>query len=104
MRHPVRAGPGRCHDLVVALLSAWGDDSEVVRTSVQRSLMLRIKDYIDRRLADPTLGPAEIAAAVNISTRYLHRLFAAEDRSVGQYVPGVAAAAVPARPVGPAVG
>ena len=53
-------------DLVVALLSAWGDDSEVVRTSVQRSLMLRIKDYIDRRLADPTLGPAEIAAAVNI--------------------------------------
>jgi AraC-like DNA-binding protein len=76
-------------DLVVALLSAWGDDSEVVRTSVQRSLMLRIKDYIDRRLADPTLGPAEIAAAVNISTRYLHRLFAAEDRSVGQYVRGL---------------
>jgi AraC-like DNA-binding protein len=76
-------------DLVVALLSAWGDDSEVVRTSVQRSLMLRIKDHIDRRLADPTLGPAEIAAAVNISTRYLHRLFAAEDRSVGQYVRGL---------------
>jgi AraC-like DNA-binding protein len=76
-------------DLVVALLSAWGDDSEVVRSSLQRSLMLRIKDYIEGRLADPTLGPDEIAAAVSISTRYLHRLFAAEDRSVGQYVRGL---------------
>jgi AraC-like DNA-binding protein len=76
-------------DLVVALLSAWGDDSEVVRSSLQRSLMPRIKDYIEGRLADPTLGPDEIAAAVSISTRYLHRLFAAEDRSVGQYVRGL---------------
>jgi AraC-like DNA-binding protein len=51
--------------------------------------MLRIKDYIECRLADPTLGPAEIAAAVNISTRYLHQLFAGEHRSVSQYVRGL---------------
>jgi AraC-like DNA-binding protein len=76
-------------DLVMALLGDWVDDSDAVRSSVQRSLMLRIKEYIDRRLADPTLGPAEIAAAVNISTRYLHMLFAAEQRSVGQYIRGL---------------
>jgi AraC-like DNA-binding protein len=76
-------------DLVVTLLGDWVDGSEVVRSSVQRSLLLRIKDYIDRRLADPTLGPAEIAAAVNISTRYLHQLFAAEYRSVSQYIRGL---------------
>jgi hypothetical protein len=55
-------------DLVVTLLGDWVDGSDAVRSSVQRSLLFRIKDYIDRRLADPTLGPAEIAAAVNIST------------------------------------
>jgi len=76
-------------DLVLALLGDWVDDSDAVRSSVQRSLMFRIKDYIDRRLADPTLGPAEIAAAVNISTRYLHKLFAAEHRSVSQYIRGL---------------
>jgi AraC-like DNA-binding protein len=76
-------------DLVVTLLGDGADGSEVVRTSLQRSLMLRIKDYIECRLADPTLGPAEIAAAVNISTRYLHRLFAGEHRSVSHYIRGL---------------
>jgi AraC-like DNA-binding protein len=76
-------------DLVVTLLGDWADDSEGVRSSLQRSLLVRVKDYIDGRLADPTLGPAEIAAAVNISTRYLHKLFAGEQRSVGQYVRGL---------------
>lgn len=73
-------------DLVMTLLSGMVDDSDAVRSSVQRSLTFRIKDHINRRLADPALGPAEIAAAVNISTRYLHKLFAAEDRSVCQYI------------------
>jgi AraC-like DNA-binding protein len=76
-------------DLVVTLLGDWADDSEGVRSSLQRSLLVRVKDYIDRRLADPTLGPAEIAAAVNISPRYLHQLFTGEHRSVGQYVRGL---------------
>jgi AraC-like DNA-binding protein len=76
-------------DLVVALLGDWVDGSDAVRSSLQRSLLVRVKDYIDRRLADPTLGPAEVAAAVNISPRYLHQLFAAEHRSVSQYVRGL---------------
>ena len=48
--------------------------------------MFRIKDYIDQKMSDPNLGPSEIAAAVNVSTRYLHKLFQAERRSVSQYV------------------
>jgi hypothetical protein len=55
-------------DLVVTLLSDRVDDSTWVRGAIQRSLRLRIKDYIRQRLSDPALGPAEIAAAVNIST------------------------------------
>lgn len=35
---------------------------------------------------DPGLGPPEIAAAANISVRYLDKLFEAEHRSVSQYI------------------
>jgi AraC-like DNA-binding protein len=76
-------------DLVMTLLSGMAGDSDAVRSSLQRSLVFRIKDQIDRRLADPALCPAEIAAAANISTRYLHKLFAAEHRSVSEYVRGL---------------
>jgi AraC-like DNA-binding protein len=73
-------------DLVVTLLSGSLDGGDPVRGAVQRSLMFRIKDYIDQRISDPNLDPSEIAAAVNVSTRYLHKLFQAERRSVSQYV------------------
>jgi AraC-like DNA-binding protein len=73
-------------DLVVTLLSSSLDRGDAVRGAVQRSLIFRIKDYIDLRLCDPNLDPSEIAAAVNVSTRYLHKLFQAERRSVSQYV------------------
>jgi len=73
-------------DLVLTLLSDCLDDSAPVRGAVQRSLLLRAKDYIDQRLHDPALGPAEIAAAVNISPRYLHKLFEAEHRTVSLYI------------------
>jgi len=76
-------------DLVVTLLSDCLDDSARVRGAVQRSLLVRIKDYIDRRLHDPALGPAEIAAAVSISPRYLHKLFEAEHHTVSLYIRGL---------------
>jgi AraC-like DNA-binding protein len=47
---------------------------------------LRVKQYIDQRLADPALGPGEVAAAFGISTRYLHRLFEREHETVAQYI------------------
>ena len=76
-------------DLVVTPLSDRLDDTTTVRGAVHRSLMVRVKDYIDQRLTDPTLGPAEIAAAVNISTRYLHKLFEAEHHTVSLYIKGL---------------
>ena len=57
-----------------------------MRGAVQRSLILWIKDYINQRLRDSTLEPDEIAAAVNISTRYLHKLFEAEHHTVSRYI------------------
>ncbi len=75
-------------DLVLALLGDHVDDRGAARSSVQRSLMLRIKDYIEQHLPEAELSPATIAAATNISTRYLHKLFEAESQSVAAYVRG----------------
>ena len=76
-------------DLVLTMLADSLNDSTTVRGAVQRSLMMRVKDYIDQRLTDPALGPAEIAAAVGISTRYLHKLFEAERHTVSLYIRGL---------------
>jgi AraC-like DNA-binding protein len=73
-------------DLVITLLSDKLSGTDVVRGAIRRSLILQIKDCTDQHLSDPALGPLEIAAAVNISTRYLHKLFEAEQRTVSLYI------------------
>jgi AraC-like DNA-binding protein len=75
-------------DLVLALLGDHVEECEAIHSSVRRSLMLRIKDYIEQHLPDADLGPTSIAAAANISPRYLHKLFEAESESVAAYVRG----------------
>ncbi|MFI7498181.1 helix-turn-helix domain-containing protein [Streptomyces sp. NPDC049687] len=49
-------------------------------------LVPRIRDHIDRHLADPGLSPVNIAAAHHISVRYLHRLFEEEGITVGRLI------------------
>lgn len=46
----------------------------------------RIRRFIHRHLHDDSLGPETIAAAHNISTRYLHMLFEEEQMSVSRYI------------------
>jgi AraC family transcriptional activator of tynA and feaB len=43
-------------------------------------------DEVERSLADPGLAPAQIAGRLNISTRYLHRLFSDNGPSFGRWV------------------
>jgi AraC family transcriptional activator of tynA and feaB len=43
-------------------------------------------DEIERSLGDPELSPALVAARVGISTRYLHKLFAARGPSFGRWL------------------
>ncbi|MEU1184431.1 helix-turn-helix domain-containing protein [Streptomyces sp. NPDC005820] len=52
----------------------------------QHPLVHRIRDHIDRHLADPGLSPAGIAAAHHISVRYLHRLFEEEGVTVARLI------------------
>lgn len=55
--------------------------------SARRALHVRrIKSYVQARLDDPELSPASIAAAAGVTPRYLHRLFEAEDESIGRWI------------------
>jgi AraC family transcriptional activator of tynA and feaB len=49
-------------------------------------LAAQIKDFIEAHLAETNLGPSEIAAAVGISVRHLHRVFARKGHTVGDWI------------------
>jgi AraC family transcriptional activator of tynA and feaB len=49
-------------------------------------LSSRIQTFIEAHLTEPTMGPAEIAAAVGISVRHLHRLFSLRGHTVGDWI------------------
>jgi AraC-like DNA-binding protein len=73
-------------DLVLTLLADRLGATSAGGGPAQRTLMLRINDYIERQHRDAALGPTEIAAAANISTRYLHKLFEGEHETVALYL------------------
>ncbi|MFF4895634.1 helix-turn-helix domain-containing protein [Streptomyces sp. NPDC001068] len=74
------------NDLLVTLLGEPLAESPRLAGSLQRTLPLRIRDHIDRNLADPGLDPVRVAAAFGISTRYLHKLFRPERETVAHYI------------------
>lgn len=45
-----------------------------------------MKRYASRRLQDPSLGPQQLARAHYVSTRYVHKLFAASGTSVSRWI------------------
>jgi AraC-like DNA-binding protein len=46
----------------------------------------RVKDYIERNLRDPSLSVASIAAALNCSKRYLHKVFADRNETLAECI------------------
>ena len=58
----------------------------LLKDGVQREYIQRIKHFIRRNLAKEELGPESIAAAHDISTRYLHMLFVDESVSISRYI------------------
>lgn len=59
---------------------------EAAPAADRRTLMVRIQAFIRNRLGDPALGPGMIAAAHNMSTRQLHRMFQAYDLTVAGWI------------------
>ena len=76
---------------IVGIVRALHADSVVpplARRASSRSegMLQRLKDYIALHLRDPDLGPARIARAHFISTRYVHKLFRAEGTTVSAWI------------------
>jgi AraC-like DNA-binding protein len=62
------------------------DDHSLPPESSQRSLVWRVRAFIQWNLDDPHLSPRTIAAAHHISLSYLHRLFQDEDVTVAALI------------------
>ncbi|MEU7137253.1 helix-turn-helix domain-containing protein [Streptomyces sp. NPDC046261] len=74
-------------DLLSALFAhALDADRSLPPESRSRTLVLRIRAHVQRNLHDPGLTPRAIAAAHNISTSYLHRLFQDEHETVAAWI------------------
>jgi AraC-like DNA-binding protein len=58
------------------------DGPSLARAAVRK----RALAYIDRRVGDPQLNPAAVAAAIGISTRYLHKVFETTEKSVAAHI------------------
>jgi AraC-like DNA-binding protein len=52
-------------------------------------LRVRILRFIAVHIAEPTLSPCEIAAAMDISVRHLHRVFSVTGNTLGDYIRGL---------------
>jgi AraC-like DNA-binding protein len=74
-------------DLLSATLAVTsGPPDHEVTDWARRSLVQRILAHIEDRLADPELSPSKVAEAHHISVRYLHKLFASQDRTVAGFI------------------
>ncbi|HEU5156399.1 MAG TPA: helix-turn-helix domain-containing protein [Streptosporangiaceae bacterium] len=74
-------------DLLTVALAAQLDRGRTVTPEARRRVLLAaVHAYIERRLGDPGLTPATIAAAHHISLRYLHKLFEAQGTTVAGWI------------------
>jgi len=72
--------------LVGLVALALGDVRTAPPATTPELLLARAREQVDRSLADPDLAPADVAARLGVSVRYLHRLFSAEGPSFGRWV------------------
>jgi AraC-like DNA-binding protein len=80
----VDAAMGRQLAERLAQLVALALGAGAAATGSPAALTQAALDEIERSLGDPELSPAVVAARVGISTRYLHKLFAARGQSFGR--------------------
>jgi AraC-like DNA-binding protein len=78
---------GAVLDLLAAALGGRLDRAgDVPVDSRRRALLLHARAFIEQHLGDPDLSPRTVAAAQFISTRYLHKLFEAEETTVAEWI------------------
>jgi AraC-like DNA-binding protein len=73
-------------ELARALVGSAVGDDQLARESLSEVLLTRLDIYIRNRASDPALNAEQIAAAHNISARYLYRLFSKRSVSLEQQI------------------
>jgi len=70
------------------ILSACVGIDQPGQSGADRRLELstRILNYIESHLTESSLGPMEIAAALNISVRHVHRVFSRQESTVADWI------------------
>jgi AraC-like DNA-binding protein len=76
--------PGRLAQHVVGLLSVMCLDA-ADQAGVRPSILQSAKEYIESNLGESDLSPDRVAAALNVSTRTLHRLFEGEGVTISAW-------------------
>jgi AraC-like DNA-binding protein len=82
----VRLGTAVLDLLTVALAAQLSRDASVPPDTLQRTRLVQIHGFIERRLGDLDLSPATVAAANFVSVRYLHRLFETQETTVAAWI------------------
>lgn len=73
-------------DLLATVYSCRLDPDLPASEAAQRTLLTRVKAYIEDHLFDPDLSVESIAAAHFVSVRYLHRVFENDDMTVARWI------------------
>ncbi|MDK1347680.1 helix-turn-helix domain-containing protein [Streptomyces sp. 378] len=73
-------------DLITTLITERLGQGTASLDAARQTLLLRIRAFIDARLADPALSAEAVAAAHHISVRHLQRLFQAEGTTVSEWI------------------
>jgi len=66
------------------LAACLGEDDVPVQPGCE--LSGRILQFVDSHISEPTLGPVEVASAMGISVRHLHRLFSVTGNTLGDHI------------------
>jgi len=73
-------------DVLALVFEAAPTDMPEGPSLARAALRKRALAYIDRRIGDPALDPAGVAAGIGISTRYLHKVFEPSEKSVSAHI------------------
>jgi AraC-like DNA-binding protein len=73
-------------DLLTTGLAGALDARPASPDQARRALFTRTVSFIEAHLGDPWLSPVQVADAMHISTRYLHKLFHSEGTTVSAWI------------------
>jgi AraC-like DNA-binding protein len=74
-----------CASLLTLALASVRPEA-VTRSRNRSILLLRIKDFVEQNLGDPSMNAAMVASGVGLSPRYINDIFKDEDTSLMRYV------------------